>query len=79
MYLYEICDIEDELFCSCPADAGVRNGFAVDVLVDLLRAVLKVALDHKALNKRVYGFGVLTVMADLLGNSNLCLVVLIGV
>ena len=48
--LNQICDVQNQTFAFGPADAGICNGLAVDVLADLLAAVFQVAFDHKALD-----------------------------
>ena len=53
-FLYEICYIVYESLGLAPAEARVGYRSSVYVLVDLLAAVLKVALYHKALYYGAY-------------------------
>ena len=49
-----IGDIVYKLFALFPAETGVGYRFPVNALLDLLRAVLDIALDHKALHHFSY-------------------------
>lgn len=42
--------VEDKTFALFPAEAGIRDGLAVNTAVNTLAAVLYIALDHQTLN-----------------------------
>ena len=71
-----ICKIQDQPLGLCPAEAGVGDGFTVDALLCLLRAVLNVALDHQTLNKLLDIVIMAAGVQDLLGDANLLQVLL---
>ena len=35
-FLYQFCNIKNQFFCICPADAGIGDRFSVDTFADLL-------------------------------------------
>ena len=73
----EVSNIENQFFGFLPADAGVGNGLAVDVLTDFLAAVFQVAFDHEALEHTLDVAVVAAGVEDVFADPGL-LVVLLG-
>ena len=74
----QLRDVLDQPLGGVPADTGVGDGLAVDVLADLLGAGLQVALDHEALDHVPDVGGVAAGMEDLLADAGLLHVLLGG-
>lgn len=64
-------DVVEKLLGFLPAQAGVGDGFAIDVVVDCLGAVFDVAFNHQTFDKVVDVLAVAAAVEDFLGDTNL--------
>lgn len=72
-------DIEKKPFCFLPAQAGVRDGFAIDVVVNCLGAVFDIAFNHQTFDKVVDILAVAAAVEDFFGDTNLLKVLFVGI
>jgi len=71
LFLQNLGDIVDQPLGLFPTETGVGDRLTVDILPDLLAAILKIALDHQPLDVGADGFGMTAGVEHLLGNTDL--------
>ena len=69
----------DQLFGILPSQAGIGDGFAVDVIVDSLISLFDIALDHDAFDQSPDVVGAGAAVEHFLYDADLLLELLVGV
>ena len=79
MVLVRFRNLIDQPLGLLPSETGIRDGFSVDMVADLLAARLQIALDHHALYERSDGGADLAVVHNFFDDAHLLSVLLSGI
>ena len=72
-------DIQNQLFSFLPAQAGIGDGLAEDMLISLLGTVFQITFDHQSLDQPLNGGVLVAAVDDILGDTDLFQILLAGI